>query len=97
MAMPGREIRSHAARFYGTGAAVCRLLDNFAVDGWKAQVTNGLLPYEVLRDRFALNDSQLDAPLAAAKDTYGFSEIQSRARKVAVRAAREPTDISWRR
>ena len=95
IAMPESGIRSHAAfdRFYGTGAAICRLLDDFAVNDWKTRVTNGLSPYEVLRDRFALNDSELKRLLASAKQTYRFSDIQSRAEKAAVRVAEEPTDI----
>lgn len=93
--MPESRIRSHAAfgRFYGTGAAICRLLDNFAVKDWKTQVTNGLSPYEVLRDRFALNESDLKALLASAKEAYGFSCIQGRAEKAAARAAEESTNI----
>ncbi len=98
IAMPERGIRSHAAfdRFYGTGAAVCRLLDEFAVDGWKARVTRGLSPYQVLRERLAPNDSQQGALLALAKKRYRFSRIQDRAKKAAAQAAKEPTDIfSW--
>ena len=93
--MPESRIRVHAAfdRFYGTGAALCYLIENFAVKDWKTQVADGLSPYEVLRDRFALSDSDMKALLASAKEAYGFSCIQGRAEKAAARAAEEPTNI----
>ena len=95
MAMPERDIRSHAAfdRFYGTGAALCRLLDAFAVDGWKARVARGLSPYQVLRDRLAPDDGELSALRSVARDRYRFSTIQDRAKKAAAQAAKEPRDI----
>ena len=98
MAMPERDIRSHAAfdRFYGTGAALCRLLDAFAVDGWKARVARGLSPYQVLRDRLAPDDGELSALRSAARDRYRFSTIQDRAKKAAAQAAKEPRDIFTR-
>lgn len=98
MAMPERGIRSHAAfdRFYGTGAALCRLLDVFAVSGWKARVARGLSPYQVLRDRLAPAAAQRGALLSLAKSRYEFSKIQDRARQAATQSAREPRDIfSW--
>ena len=98
MAMPERGIRSHAAfdRFYGTGAALCRLLDAFAVDGWKARVAGGLSPYQLLRDRLAPADAQRGALLSRAKERYRFSNIQDRAKKAAIQAAKEPRDIfAW--
>ena len=98
MAMPERGIRSHAAfdRFYGTGAALCRLLDLFAVDGWKARVAGGLSPYQLLRDRLAPGDAQRGALLSRAKQRYRFSKIQDRAKKAAIQAAKEPRNIfAW--
>lgn len=43
MPMPESRIRSHAAfhRFYATGAAQCRLLDEFQVEGWKNRRISG--------------------------------------------------------
>ena len=95
MAMPERDIRSYAAfdRFYGTGAALCRLLDAFAVDGWKARVARGLSPYQVLRDRLAPDDGERSALRSVARDRYRFSTIQDRAKKAAAQAAKEPRDI----
>ena len=95
MPMPESRIRSHAAfhRFYGTGAAQCRLLDEFQVEGWKNRIIGGLSPYEILRDHLALDDSQLTALFSLAEDTFGFSDIQNRAEKAAARAAEESTDI----
>ena len=93
--MPESGIRVHSAfgRFYGTGAALCHLIEDFAVKDWKNQVANGLSPYEVLRDTFALSESDMKALLASAKEAYGFSCIQGRAEKAAARAAEEPTNI----
>lgn len=93
--MPESGIRVHSAfdRFYGTGAALCHLLEDFAVKDWKTQVADGLSPYEVLRDHFALSESDMKALLASAKEAYGFSRIQGRAEKAAARAAEEPTNI----
>ena len=95
MPMPESRIRSHAAfdRFYGTGAAQCRLLDQFEAEDWKNRISGGLAPYEVLRDYFALDDSQLADFFSLAEDTFGFSEIRRRAEKAAARAAEEPKDI----
>ena len=95
MPMPESRIRSHAAfgRFYGTGAAQCRLLDEFEVEGWKNRIIGGLSPYEILRDHLALDDSQLTALFSLAEDTFGFSEIRGRAEKAAARAAEESTNI----
>jgi hypothetical protein len=52
-ALPEADARLMRWRLYGTGAALALLLDDLAVEGWKARVQGGASLYGVLREHLA--------------------------------------------
>lgn len=92
---PDKNIRESLAfgRFYFTGAVLSHILNTKGVASWQSKVEQGQSPYSILANQYALSSETLAAELAQAKAANSFTDLQQKAKIMAVQAAKEPTDI----
>ncbi|MCG8366660.1 MAG: hypothetical protein MJA27_25420 [Pseudanabaenales cyanobacterium] len=79
-------------RFYGTGSAVCRILDLQGI-AWKNDVINGETPYDVAINHYDIRDR--NALLEAAKAAYNYPELWTQATRYAEAAPTEPWSLPY--
>ena len=79
-------------RFYGTGLAVCRILDLQGV-AWKNDVINAKTPYDVAINHYDIRDRS--ALLEAAKAAYNYPELWTQATRYAEAVPTEPWSLPY--